>query len=99
MLAGNDALQLSWSNGAGADSHTVRYREKGAEDWTTVEAVTNPHRVDGLTDGTEYELQVGAVSGASTTWADAVFGTPNNGVAKNVGVEKGDKRLRVTWTP
>ncbi len=99
VLSGNDKLQLSWSNGAGADSHTVRYREKGPGDWTTVENVNNPHKIEGLVDFTEYELQVGAVSGALISWADAVFGTPNNGVAKNVTVAKGNKRLRVTWTP
>ncbi len=97
VLAGNDKLQLSWA--PGAESHTVRYRERGTEDWTTVENVNSPHKIEGLTDGTAYELQVGAVTGTTTTWADAVRGTPNNGVAKNVTVEKGDAQLRVTWTP
>ncbi len=77
VQVGNASLGVSWTDGAGADSHTVRYRTTSTP-WTTLENAVSPYKITGLTNDDEYEVQVGAVHGEITHWADAVNGTPSS---------------------
>ncbi|MBB4807560.1 hypothetical protein HNP38_002866 [Chryseobacterium defluvii] len=57
-----------WDPFAGATSYILRYRKVGIPSWTTVSVPTNTYTITGLTELTQYELQV----------ANMCSGTPGN---------------------
>ena len=76
VAAGDGALTVSWTAATGADSHSVQHRRKGTMNWTTLESQSSPVTICSLANGTEYDVQVGAVYGATTKWSATVTGTP-----------------------
>ncbi len=92
-------LTVSWITAYGADSHSVRYRTKDPQGpWMTLANQTSPVDISDLSNDTEYEVQVGAVDGASTQWSAALTAAPSDGKLRNVRAEVGDGMLRITWT-
>ncbi len=96
VLPGKQRLQVSWTDASGADSHSVRHRAKGDTTWTTLTSQSSPVTVTGLTDGNEYEMQVGAVHGTETKWADIIVATPGGSPA-NIAASSGILMSTVTW--
>lgn len=52
---------LSWDAVAGADTYDLRYREIGTASWTTISVAANSTTISGLTQLTDYEVQVRTV--------------------------------------
>ncbi len=82
--AAHEALQISWPAVPETASYSVRHRLQGStEAWTTATGIAGlAHTLGGLSAGTAYELQVGAVKGSTTTWSVLAHGTPHG----NAGV-------------
>ncbi|MBK8556043.1 MAG: fibronectin type III domain-containing protein [Lewinellaceae bacterium] len=71
---------VSWGSVGGATSYNLQYRVVGTGAWTTSTNVTSPHTVNGLLDGTFYELQMQAICGgaASRYGVGVIFKTQYN---------------------
>ena len=74
------------ATGVAITAYNLRYRETGATDWIPVEAWTATdggdleYTISGLTNGTEYEVQVQAVNDAGGgAWSTTETGTPTGG--------------------
>ncbi len=102
VLPGAAQVQVLWSAADGAASHTVRHRESGTTSWTATTSATSPHDITGLTDGTTYEVQVGAVYGADTLWSSTLTATPAGGLPAaptDLGIGTvTDTSLQFSWT-
>ncbi len=99
VASGNGSLTVTWTNATGADSHSVRHREKDTTSWTELTSQRSPVTVESLKNGTEYEVQVGAVKGGVTVWAATVTATPTaTPPPHDVAVLPGKDRLQVSWT-
>ncbi len=75
------SVLLDWSDVPGATSYTIRYRQVGSSTWTTINNI-NPsnYTLNGLLACTEYEFQVAANCGTSTSlFSASVLLTTNNG--------------------
>ncbi len=92
VVVGDGALTVSWTGPAHAERATVasyglRYIETAAADktvdanWTTVEqaawaAGLSLHVLQGLVNGTGYDVQVRAVTSSAGAWSATATGTP-----------------------
>ena len=76
--AGDAKAKVFWDEVSGATSYSVRYRSSGGS-WTTLTGQTGPIEISSLTNGTAYEVQVGAVDG-TTQWSASVSVTPTAGL-------------------
>ncbi len=77
--AGPAMAKLFWDEFAKADSYSVRHRVTSPQGaWTTLTSQTSPVEIKGLSNGTEYDFQVGAVDDGSTTWSSTIKATPNS---------------------
>ncbi len=92
VVVGDGALTVSWTGPAHAERATVasyglRYIETSAADktvdanWTTVEqaawaAGLSLHVLQGLANGTGYDVQVRAVTSSAGAWSATATGTP-----------------------
>ena len=93
VTAGPASLTIAWaapgeSGGSAIIAYDLRYIERAAADksdanWTVVEDVwttgsgPRSHQMTGLTDGTQYDVQVRAVSSTEVgIWSAAATGTP-----------------------
>jgi hypothetical protein len=72
-----NSAQVDW-NAFPAATYVLRYREVGFTSWTTVNLAVNTYLLTGLTEETQYELQVANVCGGTTQTFTApyVFTTP-----------------------
>ena len=78
---GNASLTVTWTNTTGAASYSVRHRVSSPQGaWTTATNKSSGYEITGLTNGTEYDVQVGAVFGSGPTtdtyWSPTVKATP-----------------------
>ena len=78
--AGDAMAKVFWDELSGATSHSVRYKLSTANSWTTLTGQTSPIEISSLTNGTAYDVQVGAVSGGTTLWSASVSVTPTAGL-------------------
>ncbi len=94
-------LTVTWTDAAGAASHQVRYKVSTANDWTEPSGnESSGYEITGLTNGTEYDVQVGAVYGtganARTYWSATNKATPSVGITLYSGtLEAGEQ---ASWT-
>jgi len=64
--------KLNWTAVVGASFYNVRYRKTGAASWINSTAATNTKNLVGLSVSSNYQFQVQAVCGTSTTaWSAA----------------------------
>ncbi len=61
------SVTISWSNVSQAQDFTLAYRILGSSSWSTVQAISTPFTLSGLTDATVYEVKVKANCGSSTS--------------------------------
>ena len=90
VIVGDGALTISWSEPPHAAKATIvsydlRYIETSADEtidsnWTVEETVwtrgSRIHVLDGLTNGTGYDVQVRAVTSSAAAWSAIATGTP-----------------------
>ena len=60
--ASDKQASISWTNIEEDATYNLRHKATAAEEWTTVNGVTSPYVLGGLTNDTEYEVQVQAVA-------------------------------------
>lgn len=75
----NEKASISWTNIAEDAAYVLRYRVNGSEgEWKELKDVTSPTVLEGLTNGTAYEVQVKAVVSANRegNWTSPVVVTP-----------------------
>lgn len=75
-----DGAVVTWESAEGA-SWNLQYRAVGAEDWTLIEGLTEKTKtLEGLTDGTTYEVQVQTIVSANrkSAWTASVTFTPQS---------------------
>ncbi len=97
VVRGDGKLTVSWNNAPGAASHSVRHKLSSDADepanWTTATPASKPYKITGLTNGTEYDVQVGAVhdtgSNPKPIWSPTVKGTPAAGASGMMGPPRG----------
>ncbi len=89
----NRQLNVTWTDGVGANSHVVRYRETSLQGtWLYDQNATSPHAIPFLNNGTEYELQVGAVlATGDPKWTATVRATPNDPAILSGTMEVGEE--------
>lgn len=58
------SASVNWTALVGA-TYSVQYRKAGTATWTTVPVSTNSYNISGLTESTQYEVQVANVCGGS----------------------------------
>ncbi|MEJ5049191.1 reprolysin-like metallopeptidase [Chryseobacterium culicis] len=58
------SASVNWTALVGA-TYSVMYRKVGTATWTTVPVSTNAYNISGLTESTQYEVQIANVCGAS----------------------------------
>lgn len=69
------------------------------DSWTTINNVTNPYTLGGLTVETDYEAQVQAViDEAATEWSDPVMFKTKNVVPTDVTVTPASQTATVSWS-
>jgi hypothetical protein len=76
-------LAITWtapapdSTHSAATGYNLRFSPTGAGTWTTVQGVTSPYRLTGLTGGAAFDIEVQAVGAAAATgaWSAVVTGT------------------------
>ena len=68
------AATMSWIAGASESEWTLRYKAVVDADWTVVNNVTSPYTITGLTEETNYVVQVQAVCDVDdqSAWSDVV---------------------------
>ena len=116
VTRGNASLSVSWSapanNGSAIDDYDVRYRYDSDNDdsfddesWSYLADVTSSTSlsasISGLTNGTEYQVQVRAGNGRGDgTWSVSSTGTPATVPSKPSAptVTPGNRSLLVAWT-
>jgi serine protease len=77
-FVGEDLANVTWSSVLVADSYSVRYREQGTTDWTTIDGITTDFiAVEGLASCVVYEVQVTSTcDGIGANWSPTtVFST------------------------
>ena len=99
---GDQQATISWTNIEENATYNLRHKATAAEEWTIVNGVTNPYVLGGLTNGTEYEVQVQAVASANrvSEWTESATFTPV-ACASIETVTFGDKTYNsvvVNWT-
>jgi hypothetical protein len=75
----NTSAKITWTRGDGTQQ--LRYKPTTEESWTEVAKATSPYTLSGLTDNTEYEVQVRSLcrEDVFTDWSASVrftLGTP-----------------------
>ncbi len=100
VAAGNAKLTVTWTDATGAASHQVRYKVSTASDWTEPTGnESSGYEITGLTNETEYNVQVGAVFGSDTWWSDTVKATPTPGEPPSgFAATGGNAEVELTWT-
>jgi len=61
-------VQVEWMNPEGATTDTLRYRVKGATEWTRVYVEGSSYKLNGLLPNTEYEYSVVALCASTTSF-------------------------------
>ena len=69
------------------------------EPWTTVNNVTSPYTIEGLTPETSYQVEVQAVhAGGESSWVGTSFTTPTaNPVPYNIDADLAADGAKLTW--
>jgi hypothetical protein len=99
-VAANGQLTVTWTaplllNGGVISNYEVSYRASGASVWTVVSrtaSTTASQVITGLTNGTAYDIQIGAITAAGTgayvtytaAQASTPFTTPSNSAAPSI---------------
>ena len=99
---GDGKATVTWECAEEGAAFNLQYRAKGADEWTTVDNLTEAtYTIEGLTNDTEYEVQVQALASANrvSEWAEAVSFTPV-ACPEVTGIELTDKTynsVKVSW--
>ena len=112
VSSGDTTLTLAWTAPAGATGITaydVRHIETSADEtddanWTVVDDAWTSgaleYTITGLTNGTEYDVQVRAVnSNGDGTWSNTKTGTPALPAPTIDSVRADDRAVLVSWSP
>ena len=107
VMPGDGSLALAWAapasgSGSAVTGYVIQHRETGTDDtWTEASAPadTRSHTLDGLTNGTTYDVRVTAVNIHGTGIPATVGATPLRppDVPINVRVSPGDGFLALSW--
>ncbi len=108
LTAGDAQITASWTvaddGGETITGYTVRHRVKDPQgSWTTNNVTGSPpatsYEITGLTNGTEYEVEVNATNSKGTgDWSDTQSGTPTApGAPQNLGLTARDEQIAVDW--
>ena len=108
LTAADEKLTASWShpatNGSNLTGYKVRHRQTGTTTWTTSSALSETatsYEITGLTNGTEYEVQVQATNAAGDSgYSDSVKAKPRTVPSKPAAptLTSDDASLEVTWS-
>ena len=111
VTSGDTTLTVAWTAPAGETGITaydVRHIETSADEtvdanWTVVDNAWTSgaleYAITGLTNGTEYDVQVRAVnSNGDGTWSDTKTGTPALPAPTIDSVRADDRAVRVFWS-
>ena len=114
VAPGSTSLTIGWDvpeGASGITAYDVRHiasdaTDKADDQWTVIDnAWTSGDlegTISGLTDGTQYDVQVRAVSGTvDGDWSDTVVGTPGTSAATVPTIDSvrgDDKAILVSWS-
>ncbi len=91
-------MKVSWTRAPGRNlPHRLQYRDAAAASWTTVENVNLRWWLEGLANGTEYEVRVGATLDGVTHWS-SIARTALVGAPGDVALQQNDAALSASWT-
>ena len=107
VMPGDGSLALAWAapasgSGSAVTGYVIQHRETGTDNtWTEASAPadTRSHTLDGLTNGTTYDVRVAAANIHGTGIPATVGATPLRppDVPINVRVSPGDGFLALSW--
>lgn len=99
-VAVSEGAIVTWSDDE-ASEWSLRYSVKDEDNWTTIDNISaKNYALSGLTNGTEYKVQVKAVCSAvsESDWSESAFFTPICTVPTNLTVVSTTKNsARLTW--
>ena len=68
------SAKLSWEVKGNSATYKLRYKTVNANSWTTITGVTSPYTLTGLTEETDYEVQMQAAYEAGISeWSESVY--------------------------
>lgn len=104
IVPGDGRLVVSWdaaeANGSALTGYVVRWREAGTGDWTSTTVTGRTHAIDGLANGTTYEVEVVAHNSIGTGPATSTAAAPvplPPGAPGNVKLTPVAGGVTVTW--
>ena len=97
LIPGDETIKADWTDAPSTVDHVLQYREKSAANWTEVTKVNSYRRLEGLTNGTVYEVRVGAILEGVTQWSAIAAASPL-GLPMGIEIGSGDSTLKVSWT-
>jgi YD repeat-containing protein len=97
--AGNAQAIISWTAGAGSTSSNIRYGSTSGNYTNIIDPAVSPQTISNLYNGSAIYYQVGAKSGASTTWSSENSITPIPAAATGISAMAGNAQAIILWTP
>lgn len=95
--AGNGHATITWKAGEDEEAWQLQYKATEAAEWTSVENLTAlTYELTGLTNGTEYEVQVRAYCDEThqSAWTESVTFTPSEATGFE-SINGGEKAIKV----
>jgi len=104
LTPGNTTLDVAWTappdGGSPITGYTVRWKLTSASNWTTATDSASPYTITGLTNGSEYEVQVRATNERGDGgYSSSTNGTPATvpGTPTNLALNLGNTQLTASW--
>lgn len=80
LTPGDASATVAWSLSQNADSYEIRYRSASTLTFTTIDSVTSPHNITGLTNGQTYLVIVTAKNARGSTNSQSLTVTPTDNI-------------------
>ncbi len=104
VVSADRKLKVYWTNAPGElVSHVLEYRPLGGIfENIRIEDVSRRHYIEGLSNGTTYQVQVGAMLNGEILWTSPRIGTPlgkpANVQLEDITTQADNGKLTVRWT-
>lgn len=96
------AAVINWTTFNEGATNTIRFRQQGENNWTTLNNVTSPYRLTSLVACTAYEFQIKSDCEDESSGYSKTYTFTSNGCCvppENINVIASNQGLRIEWDP